>query len=390
MSNELAVREERGLAQQQRALSPMEQIGGELALVEGVDKEYQFRMRKLGTIHMGVRTNNGTGHPIPVDYFVLPEVLLKDKDFREALEELGQNPDKPRKLPIFIMSDDLDATVAHVKEVWGQGGKLKCRATPVKYPNGKVGFNCIRLNPQTQDYDNVECGGDNCPDCKNGSCVWVTKVKFVLPDQNRLGFWEIDSKSENNKGGLYRQLAELRKTLGGMLAGIDMQLVMDNGRVWHPKVTNDKTGAVSRMRTTPWLLYIELGKSLRKIMREGRIGEVIDVDTIEDNFDHEDEPIIEDYEPTPSDEPAAEQHEDAVIIAEPEPDPEQARQEAIAACKTIILALNYTKKQVAELFAGLGIPAIMKDMTQANLQTLYTDLHKKLNGGGEEEPLPTE
>jgi len=275
-----------------RALTPMQNIGQAIAIMSDIDKEHEFAMRKLGTIHLGVKTTNSF---TPVDYFVLPETLRTDEEFREKLESMGENPDKPRRLPIWVMSDRLDVNHVRCRECWGMGKKLKCRATPYRMPDGEVILHCIRLNPATQDYETEECQGDNCPAAKKGDCAWVTKFRFMLPDQKRIGYWEIDTKSQNNKGALARELFDTQVQLHGRIAGVDLVLVMTNERVMHPKITN-KQGAVSRIATQPWLLHIEGERSVRKLLADGVKGQAYEADDIEDCYELDEEPIVDEID----------------------------------------------------------------------------------------------
>lgn len=330
METGLAKRENQLATQQTQIATPMQQIGQELALVPGVDEEHHFALRKLGTIHLGIKVQyqkrdyktkqpvfDQAGNPVMVEspkateYFVLPEQLRQDPDFREKLESMGQDPDKPTRLPIMVMSNDLSVNIVRSCDLYGQGAKLKCRAYPVA--GGML--RCIRLNPKTLDYEESTCTQPNCPDFTKGDCKWVTRFRFMLPDQAQLGYWEIITASDNNKGAIARELRDLRMALKGQVALVDLALVLTNERTFHPKVT-DRQGNVSRIATAPYLMHIELGKSLRKLMAEGPSGVVIDADQIEESYEADEQPTYTD--------------EGEFVVGEPEPEPAQPETPAAA------------------------------------------------------------
>lgn len=408
MTKALATTEQTALATQgaSNALTPMQKVGQELALVPGVDEEYQYSMRKLGTIHLGVKMKTADGrkeYPKAVDYFVLPEQLRQDPEFREKLESMGQDPDRPTKLPIFLMSDDLSVNIIRCCELWGTGAKLKCRATPFRLPNNAVGLRCIRLNPKSLDYEEAACVQSDCADLKNGNCAWVTKIRFMLPDQSRIGYWEIITKSDNNKGAIAREMLDLRNMLNGRIAGVDLALVLTNERIFHPKV-KDRSGKITRMQTQPWLLHMELGKSMRKIMAEGRTGHVVDAEIIHESYDLDEEPEATEDEfavgeapetPTAQVEDAPEVTDAEFTAAEdplPEPDPQpqpkagpdtntsDVRKEKLAACRTLGAAIGLNNSDLVREIANASLPAIQpKEMSLDQLQQLYDHLFKMAN-----------
>jgi hypothetical protein len=321
---------------------------------------------------------------------------------------MGENPDKPRRLPIMVMSDNLDVNHIRCRELWGQGAKLKCRATPMKLPNGVVVLNCIQLNSKTLDYESAICHGDECPAAKKGDCNWITKFRFMLPDQSRIGYWEIDTKSANNKGALARELYDTRNMLGGQIAGVDLLLVMTNERTMHPKVT-DK-GKTSRITINPWLLHIELGKSLRKLMAEANVivrPRVVDTSLIEDSFDQEEAPIddgSDNGEFEVGTEPAQQPETQPEASAQPEQpsdvvdaeftadhqsrsgevqtqanvDEAALKSEKLDACKQLCVALGLSNVEINMLADEHYLPK-PKDMTLDQAQTFYDALYAKLD-----------
>lgn len=300
MTDKLASTSSKALANVGDHSPIMSKLNEEMTIVPGIDKEYQYQMRKLGTIHLGVRVKATTRagksieRPKATEYFVLPESLLTDKAFRAKLESMGQNPDKPHALPVMFVSDDIDMNIVRCRELWGTGGKLKCRTTPINMPDKSVQFHTIWLDPATQDYAERTCNDTECASCND--CKWITKIRFVLPDQKRFGYWEITTASQNNKGALSRELFDVKQQGLGRIAGIDLTLVLINERVMHPLITG-ADGNKSRIETKPYLMHIEAPETIREMMVRNSCNnvEVVESDELDEA------PLVEaDYDDAPA------------------------------------------------------------------------------------------
>jgi hypothetical protein len=276
----------KSLATQQRAttgITPRAEVAQEIMLREQGDEDFRFQMRKLGNLHLGVKAKNQSGkeYPKATEYFVLPDDLRNDPDLREKFNSMGQDADKPKRLPVMLMSDNIGANVVTSCDLYGMSGKLKCRSYDGRF--------CQRLNERTSTYETMPCKQGECPDFCKGDCAWYHRIRCLIPDAAGIGYWQIATKSDNNRGALVREMFDLRKTLRGRLAGIDLILALTNEREFHVKPKNgDKM-----ITTRPYLLHLEAGASLRKLMNATRQGDVYDADQIEESFDFDAEPEAE-------------------------------------------------------------------------------------------------
>lgn len=272
---------DKALATRDAAITPMEAAAREVRIVPGLDREDHFSMRKLGNIHLGVkvRTNSGKEYPKATDYFVLPEMLARDEDFRDKLASMGEDPEKPTRLPIMLMSDNLGVNILSSFDCYGAGGKLKCRSYD--------GHTCTRLNEQTLQYEDLPCEFTDCKLFSKGECARYHRLRFLLPDAAELGYWQIATKSDNNRGALVREIVDLRKFLRGHVAGADLILTLTNERTFHVPV-NGKL-----LATNPFLLHLSLGRSLRKLMAEAQTFAEVDAETIEESYDYEERVVDE-------------------------------------------------------------------------------------------------
>lgn len=308
--NALTRRDETGI-------TPMQDASREVHIIPGLDQEHHFAMRKLGNIHLGikVKTANGKEYPKATEYFVLPELLASDEDFKDKLASMGEDPEKPTRLPIMLMSDNIGVNIVSSFDCYGMGGKLKCRSY-----DGHV---CTRLNEQTCKYDTLPCTYEACAAFKKGDCARYHRLRFLLPDAAELGYWQIATKSDNNRGALVREIMDLRKFLRGHVAGADLILQLTNERTFHVPVT-DRQGATKMIATSPYLMHLSLGRSLRKLMAETSTYQAVDEETIEESYDL-DEVIMPDDGSFDVGDP-----EGAVIDAEPVSDA-QSEEDALRA-----------------------------------------------------------
>jgi hypothetical protein len=295
---------DKALAQTGALLAPREEIGREIALRDKGDEAYRFQLRKLANLHLGVRvkTQAGKEYPKATEYFVLPDSLRNDPSFRAKLESLGEDPDKPTKLPVMLLSNDFATSMVTSCDLYGQSGKLKCRSLDGKH--------CTRLNEQTFEYEDKECPAEPCKDCD-----WYHRFRFLLPDAPGIGYYQVVTKSDNNHGALLREIRDLRNLKRGGIAGIDLKLILTNEREFHVAVA-DRSGKKSMITTSPYLLHLEGYTNLRDILKAEQIGEVYDAEIIEQDMDAEDMPIVESEEEFTSGLPEQTEPIDAEVIPE--------------------------------------------------------------------------
>ena len=272
---------ENKLAKRDAQITVRDEIGQEIALRDKGDEGYRFQLRKLSNIHLGVRmtTAKGVEYPKATEYFVLGDGLREDTRFREKLESMGQDPDRPTKLPIMLLSNEFAATIVTSCDLYGQSGKLKCRSYD--------GQNCVQLNEKTCQYEEGKCPEVPCKDC-----AWYHRFRFMLPDAAGIGYHQIVTKSDNNHGALLREIRDLKRWRHGAVAGVDLMLALTNEREFHVPVT-DKSGTTKMITTAPYLLHIEPYTNIRDLMQAEQIGEVYDADMVEEDLDEDVEPVVE-------------------------------------------------------------------------------------------------
>jgi hypothetical protein len=365
------------VAQDTQALTPMQEISREVVMIPGVDEEHRFQMRKLGNIHLGVKVkkeNSTVEYPKATDYFVLPDDLRNDPDFREKLESMGQDPDKPKKLPVMLMSDYPAVNMITSCDCYGANQRLKCRSYD--------GVTCMKLNEKTFQYDTMPCAQADCQLYQKGDCAWYNRLRFLVPDAAGLGYWQVATKSKNNRGALIREMIDLRKALRGRIAGADLVLVLTNERMFNVPVT-DRQGNTRMVATNPPLLHIDLGKSLRKLQQEVINYRVIDASEIEESYDY-DEPTVDDSEfvvghdePLP-DEP---QHVEAEIVEDVETigtmTASQLRGKALSMEGEVFGKM--TKSRDSYCKAMLGEAKQLSDMDESTLQLWIEKMEVKKN-----------
>jgi hypothetical protein len=154
---------EKQLAKQENALAVnteqsgiMNAISKEVNLIPAVDKEFRYQLPRLGKIHLGIKvqTQSGKEYPKATEYFVLPEELLTDADFRQVLTDLGEDPDKPTKLPVVLARNDLRDNLKSSCDLYGLSKGLVCRSLD--------GVNAIRVNQKTGEMVEEVCKGECC------------------------------------------------------------------------------------------------------------------------------------------------------------------------------------------------------------------------------------
>jgi len=324
-----------------------DRVRAEAGTIAGVDDTtaYRYRFPRLGKVHLGVKkpVTGNDGKPLKnqdgsikerpdkTDYFVLPPELIGDEKFRAVLKSLDETPDKPRKLPITLISDSIGDCVKSSLDFYGSNKGLRCRSHD--------GIRADRVNPETGEIVQQECPNVNCPDYIKKDCQCVTRFRFFLPDARGVGVWQLDSRSKNNRANLPCEMQTIRAATQGKLRGIDLILTLEP----EEKVISlpdRQTKEPKQQKVKVFLLHLRTDLTLREVQQAAKDGaadwspdEVEDVDTSYDPIVMGNAPNGEDF--------MAEAHEEPVDAdySEEEPvEPEGLRDELLDKARAMLAA----------------------------------------------------
>lgn len=315
---------EKSLAKQDSTFA--DRVRAEAGTIAGVDDTtaYRYRFPRLGKVHLGIKkkTPAGKEYPDKTDYFVLPPELAADQKFRATLESMGEESEKPRKLPITLISDSIADCVKSSLDFYGSNKGLRCRSHD--------GIRADRVNPETGEIVQQDCPNINCPDYIKKDCQCVTRFRFFLPDARGVGVWQLDSRSRNNRANLPCEMQTLRAATDGRLRGIDLLLTLEPEKKT-VRIEDRQTHERKPQPVTVYLLHLRTDLTLREIRQaakeapgDWKVEEVEDVDTSYDDVVMGNAP--DNGEPDFMAEAHGEAEEADIIDAEPA-EPEGAREE---------------------------------------------------------------
>jgi len=151
-------------------------------------KDFKGRARipRLGKIRLGIK-KKGTksDYPSATDYFVCPPGV------RAVYGE------KPKRLEITFHSDDIEEIFPQYYKRYGKSTGLICKG------DGEI---ANAINPETGEFEEIECAGRDCPYFKKGQCKAIGNLHFIIRGVNRFGVYQLDTSSYNSilnvNGGL--------------------------------------------------------------------------------------------------------------------------------------------------------------------------------------------
>ena len=273
------------LAQVRENTGVMAQVASEVAMIPAVDKEFRYRLPRLGKVHLGVKTKNTSGkeYPKATEYFVLPDDLKSDPDLRTALEGLGENPDQPTRIPIMLPCNGLADNLRTSCDLYGSSRGLVCRTFDMA--------SCRRVNPTTGELVECPCEGETCKPYTKGDCHWIHRLRVIIPDAAGIGVWQIDTTSPNNRAQLLSEMKQIKFMLGGRLAGVDLLLTLKPREFQIPMKGRD--GKIEIRKTIAYLMHIESPMNLRNLQvaaKEAVAYEDTEVAEFDDRID--DAPVV--------------------------------------------------------------------------------------------------
>lgn len=176
---------------------------------------------EVGQIRIGEK--NEKGYPTKLGHFVIKNPTRKGKD----LDVLGINEEKPKRLKISLIYDDIDQNLLNFYGRY-EGKRLRCRGD---------GEKAILTDVDGPKHEQV-CGGHKCLDYKEEKCK--TNGIFFCNLQEAPGLFGnyiFRCKSYHTTKRLKDSLRYFSNLTGGILAGLSFEMVIkeefnDNGNMF--------------------------------------------------------------------------------------------------------------------------------------------------------------
>jgi len=165
-------------------------------------KDFKGRARipRLGKIRLGEKVKGEkSDYPRAVDYFVCP------------IEIRAVYGDKPKKLDITFHSDELEEVFPQYYKRYGKSTGLVCKG------DGEI---ANQINPETGEFEEVECAGRNCQYWKDDRCKTIGNLYFMVHGVNRFGVYQLDTSSYNSILNVDGGIEYAKKITRGKLAMI--------------------------------------------------------------------------------------------------------------------------------------------------------------------------
>ena len=144
------------------------------------------RIPRIGKIRLGEKVKGQKSeYPKAVDFFVCP------------IEVRAVYGEKPKKLNITFHSDDPEEIFPQYYKRYGKSTGLVCKG------DGEI---ANAINPETGEFEEIECQGRNCQYWKESKCKTIGNLHFIVIGVNRFGIYQLDTSSYNSilnvNGGL--------------------------------------------------------------------------------------------------------------------------------------------------------------------------------------------
>lgn len=340
MSEKTTKSEERKLATVEQVQQPpafVDLAQSQASQLVGFSEENAFRFRfpRLGKIHLGQKVKKmiqpkdpkrqpyEAEFPTATDHFVLPPVLVTDQEFRAVLEGIGQNPDAPKVIPVWLPSNKITDNIDSSYNRYSSTQRLIC--------GSRDGITARCTDEQTGEMTEKPCLNRECEFFQSGACVVMHRLRVMLPDAGGIGVFQIDTQSPNNWATLSSEMTSVLGFTGGKLAGIDLYLTLEPEQ---KLITIEKPGQPPKqMMKDVHLLHLRSGHRLRELRRAAAEVKVDwDMSQVEDVDTSYDDVVAGPYAPDSGDfevgEP--ESSEEAVVEGEVVPEPTDADYDPLA------------------------------------------------------------
>ena len=168
------------------------------------------RLPRLGKIRLGIREDagEGSGYPLPTDYFVCPE---------EVRKVFGE---KPRELRIMFPTEDSEQWASQHLKYYSESGDLVCCGdgeTAIACVDSRTGEMATGDSADTR-LREINCLPEMCVHYQQRQCRRVMNLQFLLPDCPGFGVYQIDTSS-------YYSIVDINsmlKTIRGICQRISM------------------------------------------------------------------------------------------------------------------------------------------------------------------------
>ena len=238
------------------------------------------KIPRMGTIALGMKDEKG--HPVAVDYFVVPE----------EVQAVYKNP-KPKELDIVIPHEDLEVVMPAYLKRYGDQFGLICRGdgetatladnyfnkeehgvktTPDGYVYGPTGEKLAVEEINGKKWVRIPCLYKECPLYAAKKCREVAILSVMLPKvPGVLGVYSIDTGSYNSYQNIKNSL-EMLRAMVGRISFIPLKLKVKMEEK-HPVV--EKNGKVMQIKRPVPILYIDMGEltleRMIQLSRENRL-----------------------------------------------------------------------------------------------------------------------
>jgi hypothetical protein len=354
----------------------------ETGTIAGVDdtNQHRYRFPRLGKIHLGIKKplmkkqpdgtlvpvmRNGpkgqepVEYPSATDYFVLPDVLLQDVKFMDALSKCNADPKLPRCLPVRMITHNILDNMRSSLDFYGATHGLKCRSYD--------GLTTQCVDEKSGEMVTKPCTNVKCEHYLRGECHVISRLRFFLPDAKGVGVYQLDTCSPNNRANLPCEMQTIRAATGNKLAGIDLQLVLEAEQkiITEKKkgvVQLDDHGNAKKLPTTVWLLHLRTDLNLRELIDAAehvtidyQVDDVEDADTAYDEVVMEHEPESADFQVGEDEAPA---------------EPEGMRDELTEVCVNLLEALFPTPQGRRAATRGILKVTICPELRDVSIDQL--------------------
>ena len=210
-------------------------------------KNLNRRLVEIGKIKIGghgaERKGAGGTYRLPVkfDHFKVTDLDKDDKDnFIPNAEIMSKLGDKPKKLDILLLSDDIDNNFPTSYASY-QGNKCFCRG------DGETASRRFTKDGNNKElpepvYSEVPCDPETCPYFKENKCKPNGTLSVMLPQTEKVGgVYKFRTTSWNSIVNITSSLELIKLTTGGVLFGLPLAMELiekqteDHGKI---KVVN--------------------------------------------------------------------------------------------------------------------------------------------------------
>ena len=211
------------------------------------DLSSRGRIPRLGKIHLGIKVKGKKpDYPKAVDFFVCPP---------EVRAVYG---DRPKRLNIAFHSDNLEEVFPQYYKRYGKSTGLVCKGD---------GETANRINPETKEFEEIECLGRECEFYKNNKCKQIGNLYFMIRGVNRFGVYQLDTSSYNSILNINGGIEYAKKLTGGRLAMLPFFLDVI------PQEVNP-----DGKKKTVWVLRLEADITKMIQAMEAKVGEVLQLE----------------------------------------------------------------------------------------------------------------